>query len=216
MLHNLTIAQEFAILALDRDTNKLKSIFRMHIQLYTVMACFIELSIEGKIKFEDNDTVTVTNSAPTDEKYFDRLLQIVSSEKPKKLKNWVSYFYHNQLFNQEEIYKLVLESLVNQGILEIKDSEILNVIPVKKFIDITNNRDRIVEKIRAELLEAGKLEEHTIALVLLLNSKNMLKDYFSVFENKALKQRLATLRNVEIYSKIKSIELALQDIEIGL
>lgn len=44
----------------------------------------------------------------------------------------------------------------------------------------------------------------------------MLKDYFSDFEHKALKQRLATLRNEEIYSKIKSFEKAIQDIEEGM
>jgi len=185
MLNDLSIPQEFALLALDRDTNKLKSIFRMHIQLYTVMACFVELLIDGKIKFEYNDTITVTSMAPTGEKYLDRLLQIISDQKPKTIEKWTSYFY----YKHKEIYKLVIESLVSQGVLEIRDSEILNIIPVKKYIDITNGRNSIVEKIRAELLEAGKLEEHTIALVLFLNAKNMLKNYFSYFENKSLKQR---------------------------
>lgn len=212
MLNDLSIPQEFALLALDRDTNKLKSFFRMHIQLYTVMACFLELLIDGKIKFEDNDTITVTSMAPTGEKYLDRLLQIVSDEKPKKIQKWTSYFY----YKHKEIYKLVIESLVNQGVLEINDSKILNIIPVKKYINITNDRNRIVERIRAELLEAGKLEEHTIALVLFLNAKNMLKDYFSDFENKALKQRLAALRNEEIYSKIKSVEKAIRDLTEGM
>lgn len=216
MLNNLSIPQEFALLALDRDTNKLKSIFRMYIELYTVMACFVELSIDGKIKFEDNDTITVISLEPTEEKYLDRLLQIVSDEKPKKIKEWTSYFYYNHLSKQKEIYKLVIGSLVDQEVLEIKDSEILNIIPIKKYIDTTNNRNRIVEKIRAELLEAGNLEEHTIALVLLLNSKNMLKDYFSNFEYRALKQRLSTLRDEEIYSKIESFEKAIEDMEIGL
>ncbi|SHI23539.1 GPP34 family phosphoprotein [Desulfosporosinus lacus] len=68
MLNNLSIPQEFALLALDRDTNRLKSIFRQYIPLYTVMTCFVELLIDGKIKFEDNDTITVTNSTPTGEK----------------------------------------------------------------------------------------------------------------------------------------------------
>ena len=216
MSNNLSIPQEFTLLALDRDTKKLKSIFRMHTHIYVIMACFVELSIAGKIKFENNDTITVTSSSPTEEKYLDRLLQILSDEKPKEFKKWISYFYHKHLFKQEEIYTLVIESLVNQGILEIKDSDILNVIPVKKYIDSRNNRNRIVEKIRAELLEDGKLEEHTIALVLFLNSKNMLKDYFSDFEHKTLKQRVATLHNEEIYGKVQSFEKVIQDIDIGL
>lgn len=212
MLKDLSIPQQFALLALDHDTNKLKSIFRMHIQLYTVMACFLELSINDKIKFEDNEIITVTSSTPVGEKYLDRLLQIISDEKPRKIQKWASYFY----YKQKEIYNLVIESLVNQGILEMKGSDILNIIPVKKYTDITNERNRIVEKIRAELLEAGKLEEHMIALALFLNAKNLLKDYFSDFENKALKQRLAALRNEEIYRKVKSIEKAIQDIDEGM
>lgn len=84
MLSNLSVPQEFALLALDSDTNKLKSFFRLHIQLYVIMTCFVELWLDGKIKFEDNDTITVTSSTPTGEKYLDRLLQIVSDEKPKR------------------------------------------------------------------------------------------------------------------------------------
>lgn len=171
MLKNLSIPQEFVLLALDRETNKLKSIFRMHVALYSVMACIVELSIHGNVTFEDDDTIRISNSASTGEKYLDRLLEIMVAKKPKKLKEWVSYFYY---FKQKEIYKMVVESLVDKGVLEIDHTKFLFVVPVKKYSDIANTRNRIVEKIRAELLEHGIVEEHTLALVLFLNVKNML------------------------------------------
>jgi hypothetical protein len=213
MLKNLSIPQEFVLLALDRETNKLKSIFRMHIALYTVMACIMELSISGKVTFEDDDTVRISNSASTGEKYLDRLIEIMTAEKPKKLKEWVSYFYY---FKQREIYKMVVESLVDKGVLEIENTEVLFVVPVKKYSDVANTRNHIVEKIRAELLEQGNVEEHTLVLVLFLNIKNMLNDYFSDYEQKNLKQKLEILRKEDIFKKIRTIDIAIQKIESGL
>ncbi|WP_177182639.1 GPP34 family phosphoprotein [Paenibacillus sp. OV219] len=118
MLNHLSIPQEFVLLALDRETNKLKSMFRMHVALYTLIACIMELSINGNVTFEDDDTVRISDSASTGEKYLDRLIEIMAAEKPKKLTKWVSYFY----YRQKEIYKLVVESLVDKGVLEIENT----------------------------------------------------------------------------------------------
>ncbi|WP_458352679.1 GOLPH3/VPS74 family protein [Peribacillus frigoritolerans] len=205
MLKELTIPQEFVLLALDRETNKLKPIFRMHIGLLTVMACIVDLSLKGKVNFNDDDTVMIVDSTPTGEKSLDRLLEIMSAEKPKKIKKWVSYFY-SYYFKQREIYKLVIESLVEKEILQIENTEILLIVPKKKYVDVMNTRNYIVEKIRAELLEEGRVEMNTIALVLFLYTKNMLNDYFSDFERKALKQKIKELRKEKIFETIKSIE----------
>lgn len=210
MLRNLSIPQEFVLLALDRETNKLKSIFRMHVALYTVIACMMELSINGYVTFEDDDTVRISNSAPTGEKYLDRLLEIIATEKPMKLSKWVSYFYYRR-----EIYKMVVESLIDKGVLEVENTELFFVVPVKKYSDIANMRNRIVEKIRAELLENGNVEEHTIALALFLSIKNMLNDYFSDFEQTTLKQKLEILRKEDMYKKIKTVDKALESLDNG-
>ncbi|CAH1222504.1 hypothetical protein PAECIP111891_05358 [Paenibacillus allorhizoplanae] len=212
MLQNLSLPQEFVLLALDRDTKKIKSIFRMHVGLYTVMACIVELYINGNITIDNDDTVRISNSASTGEKYLDRLLEIMIAEKPKKLKKWVSYFYY---FKQREIYKMVIESLVEKGVLEIEDTEVLFIVPVKKYTDVANTRNHIVEKIRAELLENGNVEDHTVALVLFLNTKSMLKDYFSDYEQKTLKQKLEILRKEDIYKIIRTIYIAIQNIDNG-
>ncbi|MZQ81214.1 hypothetical protein GQF01_03640 [Paenibacillus sp. 5J-6] len=209
MVRSLSIPQEFVLLALDRETNRLKSMFRMHVALYTIMACIAELSISGNVTFEDDDTIRIANSASTGEKYLDRLLEIISSEKPKKLEKWVSYFY----YRQKEIYTMVVESLVDKGILEIENTEVLFVVPVKKYSDVANTRNHIVEKMRATLLEQEHVEEHTVALVLFLNIKNMLTDYFSDYEHKTLKQKLEILRKDDMYKKIRTVDHAIQKIE---
>jgi hypothetical protein len=211
MVKSLSIPQEFVLLALDRETNKLKSMFRMHVALYTIMACIVELSINGNVTFDDDDTIRIANSASTGEKYLDRLLEIITAEKPKKLEKWVSYFY----YRQREIYKMVVESLVDQGVLEIENAEVLFVVPVKKYSDVANKRNHIVERIRAELLEQGNVDEHTVALVLFLNIKSMLTDYFSDYEQKTLKQKLEILRKEDIYKKIRTVDKVIQKIESG-
>lgn len=215
MLKDLTIPQEFVLLALDRETNKLKSIFRQHIALYTVMACLVELSLKGKVQFEDDNTVTILDSTPTGDKAIDRLLEIMTSKKPKKVKNWASYFYQHW-YKQREIYKLVVESLIEKDILKVENTEILFVLPKKKYVDVASTRNYIVEKIRAELLEEGNVEEHTVVLVLFLNAKKMLNDYFSDFERKELKRKIAQLKKEKVFETIKSIDKAIRNMDAAI
>ncbi|MNR26241.1 hypothetical protein D3C85_1434380 [compost metagenome] len=89
-------------------------------------------------------------------------------------------------------------------------------MPVKKYSDVANTRNRIVEKIRAELLEHGNVEEHTVALVSILTNKSMLNDYFSDYEQKTLQQKLEILRKEDIFKKFKTIDTALQNIDSGM
>jgi hypothetical protein len=179
------------------------------------MACLVELALKGKVKFEGDDTVTIVDSSPTGEKSLDRLLEIMTSEKPKKIKKWVSYFY-NHMFKQREVYKLVVESLVEKEVLEMENTEIMFVVPTKKYVDAANTRHYIVEKIRAELLEEGNVEEHTLVLVLFLHVKNMLNDYFSKFERKALKQKMEQLRKENIFATITSMDKAIRNIDAAI
>ncbi|MBJ8054808.1 GPP34 family phosphoprotein [Bacillus cereus] len=215
MLKELTIPQEFALLALDRETNKFKAMFRQHVELYTTMACLIELSLKNKVKFEEDDTVTLLETTSTGDKSLDRLLEIVKSEKPKKIKKWASYFY-NHMFKQREIYKLVLETLIEKGILKVENTEILFVFPKKEYVDVDNTRHYIVEKIRAELLEENNVEFNTVVLVLFLEQKKMLEDYFSDYERKALKQKIEQLRKEETFKSIKSIDKTIKTIEASI
>lgn len=120
------------------------------------------------------------------------------------------------MFKQREVYKLVVEGLVEKDVLEVENTEILFVVPKKKYVDVANTRNYIVEKIRAELLEEGNLEEHTIVLVLFLNAKKMLNDYFSEFERKALKQKIEQLRKEEMFETIKSIDKAIKNIDASI
>ncbi|KFM99973.1 GPP34 family phosphoprotein [Bacillus clarus] len=215
MLKELTIPQEFALLALDRETNKFKAIFRQHVELYTTMACLVEVSLKSKVKFEEDDTVTILDITPTGDKSLDRLLEIIKSEKTKKIKKWASYFY-NHMFKQREIYKLVIETLVEKEILKVENTEILFVIEKKHYVDVDNTHNYIVEKIRAELLEGGNVEFNTVVLVLFLEQKKMLHDDFSDYERKALKQKIEQLHKEEIFGTIKSIDKTIKNMEASI
>ena len=55
-------------------------------------------------------------------------------------------------------------------------------------------RTAVVEKIRAELLEDGEITEDVVILTALLDKANCLKEYFSKFEQKELKNRMQEIR----------------------
>lgn len=63
----------------------------------------------------------------------------------------------------------------------------------------------VIEKIRAELLEDGDVSEDVIALTVLLDKSGQLKEYFSKYEQKELKEKLEVIRKSEAGTTVKEL-----------
>ena len=64
---------------------------------------------------------------------------------------------------------------------------------------------RIIEKVRAEFLEDGSIEEDVLCLAVLLNRTNLIRDYFSKVETTVMKKRIKEVQASEAYASVKDI-----------
>ena len=64
---------------------------------------------------------------------------------------------------------------------------------------------RVIEKIRAEVLEAGSMPDDMVTLVYLLDRANIIRDYFSKIDAAALKARLKEVRASAVPSPAREV-----------
>jgi hypothetical protein len=84
-------------------------------------------------------------------------------------------------------------SLIEKGCADIAEGGMLD--KSSRYVPKKESIDRIVEKIRAELLENGTISETTVALVSLLENSGYIKQYFSAYEKKRLITRLKEIKD---------------------
>lgn len=65
--------------------------------------------------------------------------------------------------------------------------------------------DKVIQQLRAELLEEGPVSENMIVLTALLDTGGLLKKYFSKYESGQLKKRIKEVRESEEGAVIKSM-----------
>ncbi|MNN41393.1 hypothetical protein D3C76_967280 [compost metagenome] len=106
---------------------------------------------------------------------------------------------------RDNIYQNVLD--------EINKKNILTMIG-ENYRDSYNVGDFIVQRIRAELLEDGTIDEDIIYLALILDRNNLLMCYFSEYECKSIKDKISELKSGELGERIRVIRKSVLSIEV--
>jgi hypothetical protein len=132
------------------------------------------------------------------------------------LKKWISSFYYSKGSIRKNVHRSILESLCEQGVVTHKEDTFLFMFPTHKYEAVKDEQARIIERIRAELLEEGSVDEQTVALSFLLKETKMLKEYFSNYERDQLKKRLKELKDNESLQWVKWIEKAIAEINASV
>ncbi|MFZ0446783.1 MAG: hypothetical protein WAM95_19540 [Bacillus sp. (in: firmicutes)] len=154
------ISEEFITLS---ENNKLKMSFigkQKVKEMYAVGALFYDLLVLDLIEFEGNGKISVQE--PLKElnvEALNMLYELIREEKPRNFRKWISYFSIPSK-NRVKIFELLNKNLNNK----------------------VQNKEVIVQRLRAELLEPGEATEETVILALLLISSRVLKGYFSDYE----------------------------------
>lgn len=203
-MKDLDIAQEFLMIALDKDVKK-EGFFEFKNPICVVMSAFWELLTAEVIKKDKNNKIIISRKLDSDKVYLNYIYNAITNEKPKTIKKWIEY-YALSLSTKEmkEIVLSVTESLVDIGYIESKKKQ--GIFKEKTNYEVHNSYvTPIVERIRAEFLEEGDLTEETIFLASLLYKCQILKNFFSKYESDIVKQRLSILKKSEYYPLVKEI-----------
>ena len=206
-MKDLSLTQEY-LLCILRNKGKL-STFDIEKGMCLTGACVLELLMVGIITREEKDKLSVRTHLPDRMSYLRPVYSYIKQKQPVRFKKIVernSVTFTNQ--NVNEMVDAVGKSLVDAGCATEEKGGLFGgktiYVPDEKALD------RVIQNIRAELLEDGELSEDIIALTALLDKSGELSRYFSAYEKKALKARL---KEIKENPQVEALQKVLEDID---
>lgn len=160
-----------------------------------ILSGLMDMQLAKCISLNDKK-VNVCAELPEHLAYLRPLYDVINQEKTIKVEKVVETY--TIAFTNKKLYELVdavMEGLKGADAVEPAKAGLLGnkEIYVPKKANIT----RVIEKIRAELLEDGEISEDVIVLTALMDEAGNLKDYFSKYEQKELKNKIKAIKESE-------------------
>ena len=192
-MKDLSIAQEYMICTVN-EKGAIAG-YNQKAVVCLVVSGLLEMQLAKCIALNDKK-VSVCSELPENMTYLKPLYNIINQGKPMKVEKVVETY--TIAFTNKKLYELedaLMESLKEADVVEPAKAGLLgnkNSYAPKK--DIVTG---IIEKIRAELLEDGEISEDVIALTALMDKAGNLKDYFSKYEQKELKDKIEAIKKSE-------------------
>lgn len=157
-----------------------------------IVSGLLEMQLSKCISISDKK-ISVCSELPEHMTYLKPLYNVINQGKPLKVEKAAEAY--TNAFTNKKLYALevaVMESLKEADVVESVKAGLLgnkeSYAPKKEIIT------GIIEKIRAELLKDGEISEEVIALTALMDKTGNLKDYFSKYEQKELKNKVEAIK----------------------
>ena len=189
-MRDLSITLEYLICTLNKkgalpSTNPKASVCM-------IIGGLLEMQMEKCISMEDKKVI-VSAELPEHMSYLKPLYDVINQKKPMKAQKVVETYYAS--FTSKKL-NMLLDALLD----ELKSADAVESVKTgllgskEAFAPKKEAVISVIEKIRAELLEDGDVSEDVIALTVLLDKSGQLKEYFSKYEQKELKEKLEVIR----------------------
>lgn len=190
-MKDLTITQEYLICAVN-EKGKISG-FSTEKLVCFVAAGLLELQLEKCISI-DKKKVNKIGELPVNKKHLKPLYDFINQPKPVNIEKVLeAYNYSITDKRLNELMETVGVALEDMGLAESAKAGVFgnkkSYVPKKEAIN------RVIDMVRAELLEDGEVTEDIAALVILLEKSKSLKRYFSEFEQREMKNKLKEIVN---------------------
>lgn len=209
-MKDLSITQEYIICTVN-EKGALPS-YNVKAAACLIVGGLLEMQLANCISLNDKK-VSVCAELPEHMAYLKPLYNVINQGKPMKVEKAVEAY--TITFTNKKLYELVdalMESLKEADVVEpVKagfSGNKVSYVPKKGIVT------RIIEKIRAELLEDGEISEDVIALAALMDKAGNLKDYFSKYEQKELRDRIEAIKKSEAGTFTKEMVQHIEALEI--
>ena len=177
-----------------------------------IVSGLLEMELAKCISINDKK-VSVCAELPAGLAYLRPLYNVINQDKPVKIAKVVEAFtiaFTNKKLR--ELENALMTSLQEAGVAEPVKAGILGnkdcCVPQKNIVT------GVIEKIRAELLEDGEISEDVIILTALMAKAGNLKDYFSKYERKELKNRIEAIKKSEAGTLAKEMIQHIEALEM--
>jgi len=201
-MKDLSFTQEFFLCALKpKGSTTLTNSIESSTCLFA--GALLELLIGGYIEFDDKNRVLVKQSLSAGKEYLSFIYEFISNNKPMKVETVAEKFVFD-FKKPDELFQLVGRSLMKDGYIEEESGKGLFKNKVS-FIPNESEVTKVIEKLRAELLEQGEISDEVVVLGALLNKSGLIKKYFSKYEVQKLDERLKEIKKSEVGVLVKKL-----------
>ncbi len=197
----LSIAQEYLLCSLN-EKGKLP-VMSTEVPACILAGGLIELMVSGCIQMEGK-TVQIAGEPAESQAYLKSLYGFISQLKQAKLEKIAGEYCLS--FTGKRMNTLVTDignSLAGAGCVSIHEGGFLSGRP--SFVPSHDAVDKVIQKVRAEMLESGAMTDETTALTSLLEKSHQIKRYFSSYEAGQLNARLKEIRETSPNRMIKQM-----------
>ncbi len=190
-MDTLTLTQEYYLCSIG-DKGRYPAL-DMERGICLVAAGMLELML-GKAVALEGEKLSVLRPLPEESACLEELYQLIRREQPVKVLRVLESFLVSISDNRlRELLGAVGASLVPAGAARPEKGGLFGGRTL--YVPDEAWRDRVVQNLRAELLEDGALSDEGAALAALLHKSGVIGRYFSAYEKKALKERLKELKD---------------------
>jgi hypothetical protein len=199
-MKSLSIAQEYLLCSLN-EKGKLP-ILNKKIQVCIVASGLLELLFFNWIQLDEKDRVLAIRDPGEEAAYLKSLYSWLYQSAPIGIKK-IARNYCLTLSDSKlrSLVEAIGTSLADEGCVTKGKGGIFGNSP--RFIPHPDSVDRVIQKIRAELLESGTMTDETVALVSLLDKGGQIKNYFSKYESQQLRTRLKEIQETPFNKMVK-------------
>ncbi len=205
----LTLPEQLLLLALHDEKGTILSTASISIKYGLAGAVIMELALREKVVIRDKKLVLINDSYTGDNVLDEAMTQIKKLGKGKNAGYWV-----NKLQNIK-IQELILDRLVDKGILKTEEHKILWIFDSPHYpMKDSEEELGIREQIRRIVLHKDIAEARVAVLIGLVNACRLTNEIFSKEERKEAKKRIKEIIDNDLIAKavadtVVAIEAAL-------
>jgi hypothetical protein len=214
LIDELKLEEQFMLAVANAPKSNTLHLPRAYLQVYTIGAAMFEMLREGQFKLDAEEKFGVVPGAVTEPSRQPLLDVIATTESAKKMKFWMINFFYNS-GKRNRVYEALVAPLYQSGLVRQEEYKFLWLFPRTRLIADARHKDRIIQGLRAELLEDGPVSTETATLAMLLDASRQLKNYFSDYERNEMQAHLKLLqteKNAD-WHIIDQIRKAISEIE---
>ncbi len=205
------LSQDLILLALNPQTGKTRFSWYSALDYGLVGSLLLDLVLQGKLEIDNDNHVigaisALRNSAGitgnTGNEFLDqRLSEVLASSRPRTARFWVTRWRRRYL----GIQTIVLQNLVDLGVLERQEQRILGLFPTQRYFLTDESIQReIVQQVRAAVLEGIGLNSRMAALISLMQASHLTDAVFTPEERPEARSRIKAIAEGELVGKAVS------------
>lgn len=204
------LSQDLILLALNPQTGKTRFSWYSALDYGLVGSLLLDLVLQGKLEI-DNDNRVIgairashgqATAGNTGNEFLDqRLSEVLASSRPRTARFWVTRWRRRYL----GIQTIVLQNLVDLGVLERQEQRILGLFPTQRYFLTDESIQReIVQRVRAAVLEGIGLNSRMAALISLMQAAHLTNAVFRPEERPEARSRIRAITEGELVGQAVS------------